>query len=766
MHARLRLVIDWILALFSGARRKGQRVRTPTILQMEAVECGAAALAMVLAHHGRRVPLEQLRTDCGVSRDGSKASNLVRAARTYGLDARGYKRQPEQMRDSSVPAILHWNFNHFLVFEGMRGDTVYLNDPATGPRRVSMETFDRSFTGVALTFAPTEAFEPGGEGRSLWRALRTRLRGSETGLLYVVLAGLALVIPGLIEPTFSKIFVDSVLIGGAVSWVRPLLWAMAGTALLYAVLTGLRQTHLLRLEMKLALQTSAQFFWHVLQLPVAFFQQRSAGDVATRVGINDRIARLLSGRLGTTLLNGVVIAFYAALMIQYDLGLTVIVIATAVLNLAALRWVARRRTDLNQRLLQERGRMMGAAMGGLQTIETMKATGGEGDFFTRWAGHYAKVATAEQSLGRYTQLLAVVPPFLLAVSSALILGVGGLRIVDGVLSIGMLLAFQVLMNSFLHPVGQMVSLGSTLQEVGGDLDRLDDVLNHASATDLLASPSRKTPGAAEGLEQVRGAGPRAAGLSRPLEPAVETEPIGGKLSGRLSLEAVTFGYSPLEAPLLDEFCLSLEPGMRVALVGGSGSGKSTVARLVSGLVEPWSGTVCFDGRPRAELSRSLHVSSCSFVDQQITLFEGTIRDNLTLWDATIPEPDLVRAARDACIHDAITARPGGYDAPIEEGGRNFSGGQRQRLEIARALASNPTLLVLDEATSALDPTTEQRIDDNLRRRGCTCLLVAHRLSTIRDCDEILVLNHGTVAQRGTHPQLMSAGGLYAELIES
>ena len=443
-----------------------------------------------------------------------------------------------------------------------------------------------------------------------------------------------------------------------------------------------------------------------------------------------------------------------------------IVVATAVLNLAALRWVARRRTDLNQRLLQERGRMMGAAMGGLQTIETMKATGGEADFFTRWAGHYAKVATAEQSLGRYTQLLAVVPPFLLAVSSALILGVGGLRIVDGVISIGMLLAFQVLMNSFLQPVSQMVSLGSTLQEVGGDLDRLDDVLNHDPAPELLPAPSRETPVATKGLDEVRGAGPGVAHGSGTAETVGASDPVVGKLSGRLVLDAVTFGYSPLEAPLLDGFCLSLEPGMRVALVGGSGSGKSTVARLVSGLVEPWSGTVCFDGRPAAELPRSLRVSSCSFVDQQITLFEGTIRDNLTLWDATIPEPDVVRAARDACIHDAITARPGGYDAPIEEGGRNFSGGQRQRLEIARALASNPTLLVLDEATSALDPTTEQRIDDNLRRRGCTCLIVAHRLSTIRDCDEILVLDHGTVAQRGTHPELLAAGGLYAELIES
>jgi NHLM bacteriocin system ABC transporter peptidase/ATP-binding protein len=752
------------------------RVRTPTILQMEAVECGAAALGMVLAHHGRRVPLERLRTDCGVSRDGSKASNIVRAARTYGLDARGFKKQPHHLADLPLPAILHWNFNHFVVFEGLHGDDggAYLNDPASGPRRVPMAEFDRAFTGVVLTFTPTEDFEPGGSHPSLGQALRNRLRGAESGLLYVVLAGLALVVPGLVEPTFSKIFVDTVLIGGATAWVRPLLLAMGVTAVLTAGLMALRQTYLLRLEMKLALQTSAEFFWHVLRLPVSFFQQRSAGDVAMRVDVNDRVAQLLSGRLGANLLNVIVIVFYAALMLQYDVWLTLVVVATAALNLVALQWVARRRTDLNQHLLQERGKMIGAAMGGLQTIETLKATGGEDDFFTRWAGHYAKVATAEQRLGRYTQLLGVVPPFLLAVSGALILGIGGLRVIDGVLSIGMLIAFQVLTNSFIQPVNQMVSLGSTLQEVTGDLNRLDDVLNHAPDADLApalpraddAPASPRADDSHAGLNEARVVPTDARGADVRVVRSSPSDAPAGKLAGRLELEGVTFGYSPLEAPLLDGFDLALEPGMRVALVGGSGSGKSTVARLVGGLVEPWAGAVRFDGRDRADVPRALLISSFAFVDQQITLFEGTVYENLTLWDATIPEPDVHQAARDACIHEVITARPGGYGSAVEEGGRNFSGGQRQRLEIARALAGTPTLLVLDEATSALDPATEKRIDDHLRRRGCTCLIIAHRLSTIRDCDEILVLDRGTVTQRGTHEALVDEGGAYRELLSS
>jgi NHLM bacteriocin system ABC transporter peptidase/ATP-binding protein len=714
-------------------------VRTPTILQMEAVECGAASLAMILAHHGRHVPLEELRVACGVSRDGSKASNLMKAARGFGLSARGFKKEPAQLRTLPMPAIVHWNFNHFLVLDGFRGGRVRINDPGHGPRLISEAEFDESFTGVVLLFEKTPEFVPGGERRGLLASLAPRLAGSRAALLFVILAGLALVFPGLVVPTYSRVFVDSVLVKGLASWMRPLLILMAVTGGVQAVLTFLQQRYLLRLETKVALSTSAAFFWHVLRLPITFFNQRFAGEIGNRVAINDKVARLLSGELATTVLSFVVIAFYAAMMVQYDVWLTLLSVGIVGLNMAVLKAMSRRRVDLTQRLLQDSGKMMGTAMGGLQTIESLKATGSEGDFFARWSGYQAKVINASQQISLTGTVLAQVPQLLLSINTALLLGFGGMRVMDGHLSMGMLMAFQALMLAFVNPVNRLVSLGGTLQEVRGDMNRLDDVLR-------------------------AGVDPRAAAPGDDDAAFMEGAPV--KLNGFLELKDVTFGYSPLDPPLVKDFSLSLKPGSRVALVGGSGCGKSTLSRLVSGLYEPWSGEILFDGRPRDALPRAVVAASMAIVDQEIFMFEGTVRDNVTLWDGTVPEAGLLRACRDACIHDEVASRPGGYASMVEEGGTNFSGGQRQRLEIARALVNNPAILVLDEATSALDPATEKTIDDNLRRRGCTCLIVAHRLSTIRDCDEIIVLDQGRIVQRGTHDQLAAIPGYYARLIAS
>ncbi|MEO8561608.1 MAG: NHLP family bacteriocin export ABC transporter peptidase/permease/ATPase subunit [bacterium] len=725
-----------------------RRVTTPTVLQMEAVECGAAALAMVLAYHGRIVPLEELRAACGVSRDGSKASNMIKAARTYGLDAKGYKREPDELRSMPVPMIVHWNFNHFVVLEGFKQGRAFLNDPSRGPGSVPVDEFDQAYTGIALVFRPSETFTRGGESPSLLGALRRRMAGLGSAVTFAVLAGLALVIPGLVTPTFNRIFVDDILVKGMSEWVKPLLFVMAGAAIVSSVLTWIQQRHLLRFETKLAIDTSSRFFWHVIRLPIDFFSQRYAGEIANRVGINDKVAKLLAGDLATTALNILVIAFYGALMIQYDVLLTVVGVAMASLNLAALRYVSRKRVDLNRLLSQDRGKAMGVAMGGLQTIETLKSTGSESDFFARWSGHQAKVVNGDQQLQFQTQLLSTVPPLLLTINTAVILGLGGTRVIDGVLTMGMLIAFQTLMNSFLTPVNRMVNLGGTLQEVRGDMNRLDDV--QQAAIDPYAETSSVTTDG---------------GLAAPASALPPLEP-GAKLSGYLELRNVTFGYCRLEPPLVTNLSISLRPGSRVALVGGSGSGKSTIAKLACGLYEPWEGEVLFDGRRRADVPRDVMARSFAAVDQDIFLFEGTLRDNLTLWDTTLTEESVGRAAYDASISDDINARAGGYDATTEEGGGNFSGGQRQRLEIARALVTDPSLVVLDEATSALDPATEQAIDDSLRRRGCTCLIVAHRLSTIRDCDEIIVLHRGVVVQRGTHDEMKSVSGPYAALIAS
>lgn len=709
-----------------------KRVRTPTVLQMEAVECGAASLSIILSYYGRLVSLEELRMACGVSRDGSKASNVLKAAKAYGLLGRGFTKETNELRQVGLPCIIFWNFNHFLVLEGFGKNIVYLNDPAAGPRTVSEAEFNESFTGVVLTFSPSPEFKKGGEKPSLINSLRRRLQGSGSGLLYVILAGLAMVVPGLVLPTFSRIFVDDVLIGGKLGWMTALVVGMMLTAFLRAALVWLQQTHLLKLETKLAVSSSSSFFWHILHLPIEFFTQRYGGEIGSRLGVNDWVAQLLSGHLATSAINLIVVIFYALLMFQYDVALTLVGISIAVLNILALRYVSRRRVDGNRRLQQDEGKLVGTSMSGLQMIETLKATGTENDFFTRWSGYQSKVVNTHQRLSVYNEYLGSVPAILSAINTSVILVVGGLRIMAGDMTIGMLVAFQSLMASFTGPFNEIVNLGASLQDAEGAMNRLDDVLRYKRED---------------------------------LTPATEIIPTA-KLSGALDLKGITFGYSRLEPPLIEDFSLSLRPGQRVALVGGSGSGKSTVSKLVCGLYKPWAGDILFDNHPRERYARSTLSNSLALVDQDIFLFEGSVRDNLSLWDETISEQRVVDAAKDASIHEDIAARVGGYESIISEGGNNFSGGQRQRLEIARALVGNPTLLVLDEATSALDPITEKIIDDNLRRRGCACLIVAHRLSTIRDCDEIIVMERGKIVQRGTHDHLKSVEGPYARLIQS
>ncbi|MBA5223678.1 MULTISPECIES: NHLP family bacteriocin export ABC transporter peptidase/permease/ATPase subunit [Streptomyces] len=716
--------------------RTGRRtVRTPTVLQMEAVECGAASLAMVLGHYGRHVPLEELRIACGVSRDGSRASNLLKAARSYGLTAKGMQMDTAALAEVAAPAVLFWEFNHYVVYDGTgrrfgrRG--VFVNDPGKGRRFVPREDFDTSFTGVVLVMEPGENFRKGGRRPGVFGALPARLRGTAGTLPAAVLASLLLVVVGAAVPALSRTYIDTFLIGGQTSPLGVLFTSMAACVLLTVVLTWLQQANLLRGRLISSTLSSARFLRHLLRLPVTFFAQRSPGDLVQRLGSNDAVAETLARDLAAAGVDAVVVVLYALLLYTYDPQLTAVGIGVALLNVVAMRVVVRLRATRTAKLRADTARLTNTAYTGLQLIETMKATGGEDGYFRTWAGQHATTLEEQQRLGVPSAWLGVVAPTLATLNSALILWIGGLRAVEGHLSVGLLVAFQALVARFTAPLTRLNGVAGRVQDFAADVARLKDVESF-----------RADPLHTRGAD---GASTR-------------------RLQGHVELENVSFGYSPLDAPLLTGFDLSVGPGRQVALVGGSGSGKSTVSRLIAGLYAPWEGVIRIDGRRLEDIPRGALAASVSFVDQDVFLFEGSVRDNVALWDPSVPDEAVVAALRDAALYDVVARRPGGVHSRVEQDGRNFSGGQRQRLEIARALVRDPSILVLDEVTSALDAETEQIVMDNLRRRGCACVVIAHRLSTVRDSDEIVVLERGTVVERGRHTDLLAAGGTYAALV--
>ncbi|SHH77366.1 NHLP family bacteriocin export ABC transporter peptidase/permease/ATPase subunit [Flavobacterium defluvii] len=721
--------------------KQARPVKVPTVLQMESVECGAAALSIILGHFGKFVPLEKLRIACGVSRDGLKATNIIKAAKVFGLEAKGYAKSIEKLMQIKTPAIIFWNFNHFLVLEGFTKNKVYLSDPAQGRYTVTHQEFDDAYTGVVLTFDVGEGFEKGNEKKGLAGSLLSRISSSKLSITYIIIASLFLVIPGLVIPSFLTVFIDKYLINNFSGFVMPLLLIMGGILIVNSVLVYLQQYFLLKLETKLALVTSSKFLWHVFHLPIAFFTQRYSGEVGNRVSLNDKVAKLLSGDLANAALNVIVIIFYAILMFSYDVTLTLIGIFMAALNIIIIKCFATARKDGSRRLSNETGKLLGTTTSGISMVETLKASGRENDFFTNWIGYLAKVMNAQQELGWLTIRLNVMPNLITSLTSSLILGIGALRIMDGEMTLGTLVAFTYLMNNFISPVNQLVNVGNMLHETESDMSRIDDVLNYEVDNQFTEKANQNNQADVKDLPK-------------------------NKLIGYFEMKNVTFGYNTTMPVLIENFNLKLKPGSRVALVGGSGSGKSTVAKIASGLYDPWQGEVLLDGKNRDTISRNIITSSLAVVDQDVIVFNGTIKENISFWDSMIPEKHIINSARDAAIHDVIAARSDGYDSSVMEGGTNFSGGQRQRIEIARALSGNPTILVMDEATSALDPTTEKTVMDNIKKRGCTCLIVAHRLSTIIDCDEIIVMEFGKIVERGSHQELLKQNGVYAHLIES
>ena len=711
------------------------REKTTTVIQMEAVECGAAALSIILSNFGKYVPLEELRIECGVSRDGSNALNLIKAATKYGLEGHGYRLELEDVMEVSSPAIIFWEFNHFLVLEGFGKDCVYLNDPAMGPRKVSYEEFDEGYIGIAILFEKTDEFKPGGKPPSITKELYKRLKSVPAPLFYLLLAGLCLIIPGLALPAFTRIFIDNILIANLLEWKWDFLGAMVIALLIQGALSGLQNYFLNRLNGKLSLRFSSDFLWHILRLPISFYSQRYTAEIAYRTSFNNRIAQMLTGTLATTFINLILVIFYGVIMFQYDVIIAWIGVIAALGNLWMMLVIQRSRMDSYARLQQERSKALGNALGGLQYIETIKSTGTETDFFARFTGYFTKNINAQQEISRKDAILSTFPPLLQSLAVMFLLGIGGYRAMQGDLTIGMLIALQTLLLTFLQPVGQFVNFGQLIQNMKIDIGRLNDVLAYP------IDKTYHTPSCTD-ISKIK------------------------KLDGHLEFRNVTFGYSPLSPPLIENLSFVIKPGQRLALVGPTGCGKSTIAKMSCGLYQPWSGEILYDGKPFLEICPEVKHRSLASVDQEIFLFSGTIRENLTLWDVTIDENWITRATHDAQIHEEILARPHGYDSELSEGGKNLSGGQRQRLEIARALLYKPSILILDEATSSLDSETEKVISDNLRRRGCSCIMIAHRLSTIQDCDEIIVLSDGKVMQRGKHEELKNQEGIYQDLVNS
>ncbi|MEZ0171334.1 NHLP family bacteriocin export ABC transporter peptidase/permease/ATPase subunit [Microvirga sp. TS319] len=709
------------------------RKRTPTVLQVEAAECGAAALGIVLGHFGRWVTLEELRLACNVSRDGSSAKAIVRAARAMGLEVEANRAEPHHLRTMPLPVIVHWGMNHFLVVEGFGRGEVYLNDPAQGPRQVSDAEFDRNFTGIVLSLRPGPAFERDGRPPSLWRGLADRLQGSRDAFAFILLMSLALVIPGLLVPVFTQVFVDQILVNQFTDWLLPLVAGMGICGLLTAFLTFLQREALLRLETRLALAGALRFVEHIVRLPLSYYAQRHPGEVASRVMLNDRVAQLVAGEVGYAAFNLLTATAYLAAMLLYAPALCLIVVVCASINLALLAWSSRALADDNRRLLVATTAQTGFAKQGLQMIESYKATGMEDLFRERLVAMHARMQNLRQRLAGMQLRLNAVPGLTATVTGGLVLVIGGDLVIRGEMTLGMLIAFQALMAGFLAPMSQLVQLGARIQDGQAYLRMLDDTLQHPPAPEF---EFRET------------APPKAS----------------GRLIGKVEIRDLNFSYSPSTPPLIRDVSLVLEPGEKLGIVGRSGSGKSTLAGLVARIHTPVSGEILVDGEPLASIPRERLRQSLAYVDQRASIFEGTMRENIGLWDHSLPDERIVAAAKTALIHDVILSRPGGYGAAVAEGGTDLSGGQRARLEIARALVRDPRILILDEATAALDGETEARLLANLRGLGATVIVIAHRYSAIRDCDRVIVMEGGIVVQDGRPRDLLAVPGPFQALM--
>ncbi|MEP1930633.1 MAG: ATP-binding cassette domain-containing protein [Hoeflea sp.] len=727
----------------TNTRTKPSKVcKTPVQFQVDPLECGAVSLYIILAYHGRWVPIPELRSLCGVSRDGSKASSIIKSARLFGLNAKGYAYSVEKLKTVRTPAIIFVDRAHFVVLEGFDGRNFKINDPAGGRYALAPDLFDKRYSGVVLTFEPSEIFEKGGAALAVWPSIWGMSKGIRLIVFLAAMTGILLIIPGLVVPSLTRIFVDDYLIGGQRDWIIVFLFAGVGIFLAQLFLNWLNQWALLQLASRITAKTAADYVWRLLRLPIQFYGQRSPGVLASRVDMAEQIASLGSATIVQLVVGVVAIVFFLVVMALYSVWLTLAAVLASSISIIAYLANQNRLADYHRRHTMDLMKASGKLLQGLAQAETLKVNGADKMFFENWAGNNARVINSGQALGRVQAKMALVPEVVDFAGKMFTLGFATVLVLSGDLTIGMLLAFMSLQSNFNGQVGGVQAAVSSLRQAGGSIEQIEDVTAYGISPEFEAAEVSEIEGTATALG------------------------VTGKLVGTLSVADIRFGYNVNEKPLVDGLSFSLRPGAWVALVGASGSGKSTVGRICSGLNQPWSGEVSISGSPLSDISRKRLRRSVTVVDQSIFLFEGSIHDNISMWNPTMPEALVIQAARDAEIHDDIMQRPGGYKGTIQEGARDLSGGQRQRLELARALATEPSILILDEATSALDPVVEHRIIENLKRRGCSCLIIAHRLSTVRDCDEIIVLDQGQIVERGAHDSMLASDGPYARLMQA
>ena len=706
------------------------------IMQMESLECGAAALAMILAYYDKWMPLEQVRLDCGVSRDGASAQNIARAARSYGFEVEGYQRGIEALREESpFPCIVTWTGGNYVVCCGFKGNNVFINDPAKGSCKLTVEQFEKSYGGICLTFVPTEEFVPGGKRRSTLEFARNRLQGAGVAVAFVALTTLIGYLFEMMTPAFSRFFLDRLLTGENSDLLIPFIALLTAVGVMQVIVSAVQSIYSLKINGKLAIIGSSTFMWKVLRMPMEFFSQRLAGDIQQRKNTNTVIAESLVNTFTPLALNIAMMVFYLVIMIRYSVLLTAIGIATIVINSLLGSYISSKRVNITRVQMRDSGKLESSTVSGIKMIETIKAAGAENGYFAKWAGYQASVNTATTRFANLNLYLGMVPNFLTSLANYTVIVLGVFLVMQGQFSIGMVMGFQGYSQLLMNPAMTTIKAGQTLQEMRTQMERIDDVMNYP------ADPNYR-------------------------DEELDDEADYGKLDGKVELRNITFGYARLGDPVIEDFSMTVEPGGTVAFVGMSGCGKSTLSKLIAGLYQPWNGEILFDDMPASEIDHSVFTNSVAVVDQDIILFEDTIANNIRMWDESIEDFEVILAARDAQIHDDIIARDGGYAGMITEGGRDLSGGQRQRLEIARVLAADPHVIVMDEATSALDAKTEFELVQAVKDRGVTLIIIAHRLSTIRDCDEIIVLDHGRVVERGTHDELYALGGVYTELVSN